>query len=87
MKTAVLLENVISARFTDPGCRNGIASNAGSIWKAVVTAASSIQFQGNKGTAFENRDLSAKLCGAIVTMVQATDFWKSNNPAARLNGA
>ena len=58
-----------------------------SIWKAVVAAAPSIQFKGNKGTAFENRDLSAKLCDAIVTMVQATDFWKSNNPADGLYGA
>src|SRR5262249_7603899 len=41
----------------------------------------SIQFKGNKGTAYENRDLRAKLCDAIVTMVQATDFWKSNDPA------
>jgi hypothetical protein len=41
----------------------------------------------NKGTAFENRDLGTKLCDAIVTMVQATDFWKSNDPADGLYGA
>jgi len=49
--------------------------------EAVEAATSSIQFKGNKGTAFENRDLTAKLCDAIVTTVQATDFWKSNDPA------
>src|SRR5215831_15549436 len=50
-------------------------------------ATPSKQFKGNKGTAFENRDLRAKLCDAIVTMVQATDFWKSNDPADGLYGA
>src|SRR5215471_1430506 len=43
--------------------------------------------RGNKGTAFENRDLRTKLGDAIVTMVEASDFWKSNNPAGGLYGA
>ena len=40
----------------------------------------------NKGTAFEKRDLRAKLCDAIVTMVQATNLWKCNDPADGLYG-
>jgi hypothetical protein len=66
---------------------NGIASNAGrSIWNAVKAVTSSLQLNGNKGTAFENRDLRAELRDAIVTMVQATDLWKSNDPADGLYG-
>jgi hypothetical protein len=46
-----------------------------------------VQVKGNKRARFENRDLRAKLCDAIVMMVQATDFWKSNDPADGLYGA
>ena len=35
---------------------------------------------------FNNRDLKTKLCGAFVTMVQAADLWKSNDPADGLYG-
>ena len=35
---------------------------------------------------FNNCDLKTKLCDAFVTMVQAADLWKSNDPADGLYG-
>ena len=65
----------------------GIASNAGSFtWRAVEAATSSVQLSGNKGLRLKTEIEEPKLCDAIVTMVQATDFWKSNDPADRLYG-
>jgi len=54
----------------------------GAIWKAVEGCDASVTVQGkNTKLRLKNEILRAKLCDAIVTMVQATDFWKSNNPA------
>ena len=77
----------MSARFMDYGAEMESPSNAGSsIRKAVEAATSPIQFRETKGP-FENRVLRAKLCDAIVTMMQATDFWRSKDSADRLHGA
>jgi len=60
----------------------------GAICKAVEGATSSVTVQGKtKGLRLKSEILRAKLCDAIVTIVQATDFWKSNNPADGLYGA
>ena len=59
------------------------------IWKAVEALTTSIwsrEIGATSTVTFNNRDLKTKLCDAFVTMVQAADLWKSNDPADGLYG-
>jgi hypothetical protein len=53
------------------------------IWKASKPRLHRYRLKEDGGNfwGLTNRELKAKLCDAFVTMVQAADFWKSNDPA------
>jgi hypothetical protein len=65
----------------------GLLPMLGTIWKAVGDATSSVIQAKTEGLRLQTDLYERSLCDAIVTMVQATDLWKSNNLADGLYGA